>query len=126
MIKLAHFQLYDKTSRPVTQDRDNVTVHIGISLYHILDTNEKYQTISLLIAVRLVSVVEHAQIRSKHLNFRLEMARCHAEVGSQRIQRRRTDLAAQWYGNVSFGSDLAQLYIYLDLLWTPDIVINNK
>lgn len=29
---------YDATSRPVINDKDNITALVGISLYHILDT----------------------------------------------------------------------------------------
>ncbi|ESO11523.1 hypothetical protein HELRODRAFT_71629, partial [Helobdella robusta] len=43
---------YDKTSRPVINDSTTVKVHIAISLYHILDTNEREQTFTCMLAIR--------------------------------------------------------------------------
>ena len=37
-IKTQLFKLYDKSSRPVTDDTENVTVTIMMTLFHILDT----------------------------------------------------------------------------------------
>uniref|UniRef100_A0A1I8G0L3 Neur_chan_LBD domain-containing protein n=1 Tax=Macrostomum lignano TaxID=282301 RepID=A0A1I8G0L3_9PLAT len=52
-IKAAVMQEYQKNSRPVRKDSDSVKVFVGFSLFHILDTDEKYQTIKSLISVRL-------------------------------------------------------------------------
>ncbi|XP_064635567.1 neuronal acetylcholine receptor subunit alpha-10-like isoform X2 [Lineus longissimus] len=44
---------YDKTSRPVKMDNTTIKVNIAMSLFHILDTNEKHQTFSALVSIRL-------------------------------------------------------------------------
>ena len=45
--------VYDRTSRPVFHDKLPVNVTVGFSLYNILDTNEKFHTISTLLSIRL-------------------------------------------------------------------------
>ncbi|XP_074660971.1 neuronal acetylcholine receptor subunit alpha-9-like [Tubulanus polymorphus] len=44
---------YDTSSRPVRDDSSSITVTIAMSLYHILDTNERHQTLSALLSIRL-------------------------------------------------------------------------
>jgi cation transporter family protein len=43
---------YDSTTRPVHSDKTPVHVFVAISLYHILDTNEREQTFTCLLSVR--------------------------------------------------------------------------
>lgn len=43
---------YDKLVRPVRSHNDSVTVTIGLSLYHVLATSEKQQTLHALYALR--------------------------------------------------------------------------
>ncbi|XP_074660972.1 neuronal acetylcholine receptor subunit alpha-10-like [Tubulanus polymorphus] len=50
---------YDKTSRPVKNDNSTIKLNIAMSLFHILDTNEKHQTFSSLVSVRLRWVDEY-------------------------------------------------------------------
>lgn len=51
-IKKEILKRYDKTTRPVRHDNTTVEVAIALSLYHILDTNEKQQTFTSLLAIR--------------------------------------------------------------------------
>uniref|UniRef100_A0A1I8GIH3 Neur_chan_LBD domain-containing protein n=1 Tax=Macrostomum lignano TaxID=282301 RepID=A0A1I8GIH3_9PLAT len=44
---------YDRTSRPVINDSTQIRVHIAVALFHILDTDEKHQTFSALMSIRL-------------------------------------------------------------------------
>ena len=53
--------VYDKTSRPVRNDTTVVDVRAGISLYHVLDIDEKQQLLSIVIAVRLSWFDEYLQ-----------------------------------------------------------------
>ncbi|CAH1786065.1 unnamed protein product [Owenia fusiformis] len=53
MIKRKIFVGYDKSSRPVRYDNNTIETNIAMSLYHILDTNEKFQTLSALVSLRL-------------------------------------------------------------------------
>uniref|UniRef100_A0A1I8GA85 Neur_chan_LBD domain-containing protein n=1 Tax=Macrostomum lignano TaxID=282301 RepID=A0A1I8GA85_9PLAT len=44
---------YDITSRPVRKDSTAIDCQLGMSLFHILDTSERHQTVSALMSLRV-------------------------------------------------------------------------
>uniref|UniRef100_A0A1I8H4D2 Neur_chan_LBD domain-containing protein n=1 Tax=Macrostomum lignano TaxID=282301 RepID=A0A1I8H4D2_9PLAT len=53
MLKQRLLRGYDTTSRPVRRDSSPVDTSVGMSLFHILDTSERHQTISAQVSVRV-------------------------------------------------------------------------
>ncbi|CAH1785741.1 unnamed protein product [Owenia fusiformis] len=52
ILKQNILNFYDITTRPVKSDGTPVQVSVAISLYHILDTDEKHQTFECLLSIR--------------------------------------------------------------------------
>ncbi|XP_013407587.1 neuronal acetylcholine receptor subunit alpha-9 [Lingula anatina] len=71
-IKKMLLERYDRSTRPVKNDSTAINIKIAISLYHILDTDEKFQTIQALLSIRL-------RWRDEHLTWN------QSEYGRERI-----------------------------------------
>lgn len=54
-LKRALLYDYDRTSRPVLQESDTVQLDVALSLFHLLDTDERQQTVRAVYSFRFVS-----------------------------------------------------------------------